>query len=134
MNEKLSELVWALLRVLFGFSIAAHGYAILSDNSGWASQALLEASAWGSERFSFWMKLPAGLALIGGAALALGLFTRPVAFVLSALLGSVLYVQVFQQQVPYVELEWAACYFIVFMSLTTMGGGRVTLDRLIKSV
>ena len=54
MNEKLSELVWALLRVLFGFSIAAHGYAILSDNAGWASLAVLRVSPHAVARKTSW--------------------------------------------------------------------------------
>ena len=73
------------------------------------------------------------LELFGGLLLFLGLFTRPVAFVLSGLLA----VAYFMSHAPagfwpiLNKGELAALYSFVFLFLSVAGGGEWSLDRLL---
>jgi putative oxidoreductase len=75
------------------------------------------------------------LELVGGALLILGLFTRPVAFILSGLLA----VAYFYQHAPggFWPLlnrgELAALYSFVFLYLSVAGGGTWSVDNLITT-
>ncbi len=73
------------------------------------------------------------LELVGGVLLALGLFTRPVAFILSGQMA-VAYFMVHAPQNFYPILnggELAALYSFVFLYLAAAGGGSWSLDRLL---
>jgi putative oxidoreductase len=70
------------------------------------------------------------LELAGGVLLFLGLFTRPVAFILSGQMA-VAYFMAHAQQSPYPILnkgELAALYCFVFLYLAAAGGGPWSLD------
>ena len=73
------------------------------------------------------------LEFFGGLLLLLGLFTRPVAFILSGLLA----VAYFKQHAPggfwpiLNRGELAALYSFVFLFLSVAGGGEWSLDRLL---
>ena len=72
--------------------------------------------------------------LVGGALLVLGLFTRPVAFVLSGVMA-VAYFLVHAPQGFYPILnfgELAALYCFGFLYLAAAGGGSLSIDRLIS--
>ncbi|MBX2805787.1 MAG: DoxX family protein [Hyphomicrobiales bacterium] len=71
------------------------------------------------------------LELVGGVLLVIGLFTRPVAFILSGMLA-VAYWMVHAPQGFYPLLnggELAALYCFVMLYLAAAGGGAISLDR-----
>ena len=74
------------------------------------------------------------LELFGGGLLLLGLFTRPVAFILSGMLA----VAYFQMHAPggfwplQNKGELAVLYCFVFLFLAFAGGGEWSLDRLLR--
>jgi len=71
--------------------------------------------------------------LVGGAMLVLGIFTRPVAFILSGVMA-VAYFMVHYPQNFYPILnggELAALYSFVFLFLSAAGGGSISVDALI---
>jgi putative oxidoreductase len=72
------------------------------------------------------------LELIGGALIVLGLFTRPVAFILSGMLAvAYFYAHAPQGFFPILNRgELAALYSFVFLFLAAAGGGAWSLDRL----
>lgn len=75
------------------------------------------------------------LELVGGVLLVLGLFTRPVAFILSGMLA-VAYFYAHAPQGVYPILnggELAALYCFVTLYLAAAGGGSLSLDRAIRS-
>ncbi len=117
----------SVLRIIAGFLFMAHG-----------SQKLLGFPAGPDMRQPELMSLP-GLAgvleLFGGALLLLGLFTRPVAFVLSGLMA-VAYFMAHAPQGFWPILnrgELAVLYCFVFLYLSAAGGGEWSLDRLLRS-
>jgi putative oxidoreductase len=76
------------------------------------------------------------LELIGGALIVLGLFTRPVAFILSGEMA-VAYFMAHAPEGFYPALndgELAVLYCFVFLSLSAAGGGAWSLDRAIRRV
>ena len=75
------------------------------------------------------------LELVGGVPLILGLFTRPVAFILSGMLA-VAYFYAHAPQGLYPILnggELAALYCFVLLYLAAAGGGSVSLDKAVRS-
>jgi putative oxidoreductase len=73
--------------------------------------------------------------LIGGALIVVGLFTRPVAFILSGMMA-VAYFMVHAPQNFFPILnggELAVLYCFVFLFLFVAGGGSWSLDRLIRN-
>lgn len=75
------------------------------------------------------------LELVGGVLLILGLFTRPVAFILSGMLA-VAYFYAHAQQGFFPMLnggELAALYCFVTLHLAAAGGGSWSLDQTIRS-
>ena len=117
----------SVLRIVTGFLFMAHG-----------TQKLLGFPAGPDMRQPELMSLP-GLAgvleLFGGALILIGLFTRPVAFVLSGLMA-VAYFMAHAPQGFWPILnrgELAALYSFVFLYLSAAGGGEWSLDRLLRS-
>jgi len=74
------------------------------------------------------------LELVGGALLLVGLFTRPVAFVLSGLMAFAYFIAHAPQDFwPIVNRgELAALYVFVFLYLAAAGGGPWSVDRLLR--
>lgn len=74
------------------------------------------------------------LEIVGGFLIAVGLFTRPVAFILSGQMA-VAYFTVHARQAFWPILnggELAALYCFIFLALSTLGGGRFSLDALLR--
>jgi putative oxidoreductase len=74
------------------------------------------------------------LELVGGALVLIGLFTRPVAFVLSGLMA-VAYFMVHAKQGFWTILnrgELAALYCFIFLYLAFAGGGSLSFDRIVR--
>lgn len=115
----------SLLRIAAGLLILQHGttkYLSIppSDFSG-ASPATLGGAAGLIE-------------LVGGVLVALGLFTRPAAFILSGTMA-VAYFMVHAPRDFYPMLnggELAALYCFVFLYLASAGAGPISLDRMMR--
>jgi putative oxidoreductase len=72
--------------------------------------------------------------LVGGVMLILGIFTRPVAFVLSGLMAvAYFYAHAGRDFYPILNQgELAALYCFVFLYLAAAGGGAWSVDRMMK--
>lgn len=124
-----AEPVLALLRVMTGLLFAQHGaQKILGLLGGFRGQA-------GATAEPMTLSWVAGvLELFGGLLFAAGLFTSAVAFVLSGLMA----VAYFKAHAPdgFWPLlnrgELAALYSFVFLAFWTLGGGRYSVDALIR--
>jgi len=123
-----SPRVLSILRIITGFLFLWHG-----------SQKLLNFPPMppvpGSEGGGLPpIMLVAGvLELVGGIAILLGLFTRPVAFTLSGLMAAAYFMgHTSKGFLPVVNGgELAVIYCFVFLYFTFSGGGAWSLDRLI---
>jgi putative oxidoreductase len=117
---KLSDYVFALTRVVFGFLFACHGAQKLFGIFGMPRMIHNP------------LMLTAGILEFGGGILvALGLFTRPVAFVLCGEMA----VAYFKAHFPHgfwpIENkgEPAVLFCFFFLYLAVRGAGRMSLDR-----
>jgi len=116
---KLQDLVLALTRVVLGFMFACHGAQKLFGAFG--GHAMLKSPL---------LVTAAVLELAGGIMIALGLFTQPVAFVLSGEMA-VAYFKAhfpggFLPIVNHGELAVVYCFF--FLYLAVRGAGRLSVD------
>lgn len=123
----------SLLRIVAGFLLLQHGMQKVFG-------LLIPTPAPGapSSHGTFSMLSLTGVAgileLAGGLLILLGLFTRPVAFILSGLLA----VAYFMSHAPggfwpiLNRGELAALYSFVFLYLAAAGGGQWSLDRLLR--
>ena len=115
----------SVLRVITGFLMLQHG-----------GQKMLGFPVPPREGFEFLSLSGAAgaLELVGGLLLLLGLFTRPVAFVLSGLMAFAYFIahapQGFWPMVNGGEL--AVLYCFVFLYLAAAGGGSWSLDRVLR--
>ncbi len=116
----------SVLRIMAGFLFIAHGaqklFGFLAP-PGARSPALMSQ-----------MGIGGVLEFFGGLLLILGLFTRPVAFILSGMMA----VAYFQMHAPggfwplQNKGELAVLYCFVFLFLAVAGGGEWSLDRLLR--
>jgi putative oxidoreductase len=118
--------VLSLLRIVAGLMFMQHGMQKIFS---------FPAEAMGPFNFASQMGVGGVLELIGGALLVLGLFTRPVAFILSGMMA-VAYFQMhwkFGAASPYPLVnmgELAALYCWVFLYFAFAGPGEWALDNL----
>ena len=80
------------------------------------------------------LMLAAALEIVGGSLLAVGLFTRPVAFVLCGMMA-VAYFIAHAPHSPWPGVnggEAAILYCFVFLYLSTVGGGPLALDAIVR--
>lgn len=118
--------VLSLLRIVAAFLFIAHG----------AQKLFGFLAPPGSPRPALYSQIWIGgvIELVGGLLLLLGLFTRPVAFILSGTMA----VAYFQMHAPggfwplQNKGELAALYSFVFLFLAVAGGGEWSLDRLLR--
>jgi len=119
--SKLQDLVFGLMRLVFAFLFACHG-----------AQKLFGLLGGHPQLHNPWM-LTAGVLEFGGAIfIALGLYARPVAFVLSGEMA-VAYFKAhfpggFWPIVNHGELAVLYCFF--FLYLTVRGAGALSIDEL----
>jgi len=116
---QLQDLVLALTRVVIGFMFACHGAQKLFGAFG--GHAMLHNPL---------MATAGVLEFAGGIMIALGLFTRPVAFVLSGEMA-VAYFKVhfpggFLPIVNHGELAVVYCFFYLFLAVH--GAGKLSID------
>jgi len=116
----------SVLRIIAGFLFIAHGaqklFGFLAPDT-WKAPDTLSMIWWAG-----------GLELIGGLLLLVGLFTRPVAFILSGLMA----VAYFMAHAPQGfwplqnKGELAVIYCFVFLFLSVAGGGVWSVDRQLR--
>jgi putative oxidoreductase len=118
----------SLLRIAAGFLLSLHGlshiFGFFNTSSHPAKPAALFTLVW----------FAGILELVGGPLLALGLFTRPVAFILSGLLAFA-YFLAHAHRGFWPNLnggELAALYSFVFLYLAFVEPDAFSLDRLIR--
>lgn len=118
----------SVLRIVLGFTFSCHGMEKLFG-------MFRSAGGYGMHVHLFSLHGLAGiLETFGGILLILGLFTAPVAFILSGEMA----VAYFRVHFPrgYFPIqnggELAVVYCFIFLYLFTAGGGPISLDRLIR--
>ncbi|MGD9925304.1 MAG: DoxX family protein [Pseudorhodoplanes sp.] len=114
----------SILRIMSGLLFMQHGTAKLLGIPQMAMFAKLQPYS---------LSWVAGvLELVGGALLVIGLFTRPVAFVLSGLMAFAYFIAHAPRGFyPIVNAgELAALYCFVFLYLAAAGGGAWSVDAL----
>ena len=128
----LRELAVALLRVMAALMLLQHALRTLfgllpmpNAPEPWAGMPALFTRDW----FEGWLQL------VGSVLLVLGLFTRPVAFVLSGLMAAAYFIVHSKWFTgPFFPIvnrgELAALYCFVFLFFAANGGGRYSLDWL----
>ena len=113
----------SLLRIVTGFLFMQHG-----------GQKVLGFPAPQHAPFELFsiMGLAGGLELVGGFLIVVGLFTRPVSFVLSGLMAFAYFMAHAGQGLwPLLNGgELAALYCFVFLYLSVAGGGEWSIDRI----
>lgn len=115
------------LRIVAGFTFTPHGlqklFGMLGGLGGHGA-----AHAWSQ----FWV---AGvLETFGGILIILGLFTRPVAFLLCGEMAVAYFRQHFPRGFWPIQNggELAVLYCFIFLYLTAAGGGPISLDRTVR--
>jgi len=122
--HRYEEVTLALLRVVAGLLLMQHGAQKLF---GWFKAP--DAPAGNAELFSM-IGLAGVLEFFGGLLILIGLFTRPVAFILSGLMAAAYFMaHAPQGMLPILNQgELAALYCFVFLYLSSRGGGRYSVD------
>ena len=116
--------IYALLRIAAGFLFFQHGLPKLFGGFGRSAPVELMSQ----------MGLAGIIEVVGGALIALGLFTSPVAFLASGQMA----VAYFQAHVPRGLWpitnggELAALYCFVFLYFAAMGSGKWSIDSIRK--
>ena len=125
--DRLSGPLLSILRIVVGLLFLEHGTAKFLHFPA------IEMFAQTPPAFSvLWFS--GVLELVGGAMIALGLFTRPVAFVLSGEMA-VAYWMVDAPQSPFPLVsqgEGAVLYCFVFLYFAAVGGGPWSLDAALR--
>ncbi|MBX3170784.1 MAG: DoxX family protein [Candidatus Eremiobacteraeota bacterium] len=118
--------VHALLRIVLGFLFACHGAQKLLG--------LPHPPPNGTVELLSFMGFAGALELVGGLMIMVGLFTRPVAFLLSGMMA-VAYFMAHQPQgaLPITNKgEPAVLYCFAFFFLSAAGGGLYSLDAYLE--
>ncbi|MGH9632544.1 MAG: DoxX family protein [Bryobacteraceae bacterium] len=118
----------SLLRIVAGFMFCQHGlqklFGMLGGVGGKGGTAEFITLSW----------VAGFLETFGGLLVLFGLFTRPVAFILSGLMACAYFMQHAPQNFWTIRNggELAALYCFVFLYLFAAGGGPWSLDRLLR--
>jgi putative oxidoreductase len=120
---KLSEYVFGIARAVIGLLFACHGaqklFGVLGGQRVWGNPLLLAAGI---------------LEFFGGLLIALGLFARPVAFLLSGEMA----VGYFRGHAPHGFFpivnhgELAVLYCFIYLYIATRGAGPLSLDAAVR--
>jgi len=130
MNSTAISTIWSprvlsVLRIVAGLLVLQYGLAKLF---GWPAVKMFENLPWLS------LFGVAGMfELVGGVLLILGLFTRPVAFVLSGEMAAAYFIEHFPRGffpiLNHGDLAIALCF--IFLYLAFAGGGPLSLDAIL---
>jgi putative oxidoreductase len=127
--ERAEPFAFALLRFIAGAMLAFHG---VQKIVGWYAGGF-------SPPFGSQLWVGGVIELVGGSLVALGLFTRPAAFLVSGMMA-VAYFQ-FHWKLALGQGMWlpainkgelAAIYCFVFLFIASHGGGLLSLDSLVR--
>ena len=128
MLKSLEPRALSVLRIIAGFTFSLHGFQkLFGAFGGLGGQG-------GTAPFGSLLWTAAVLECFGGLLILLGLFTRPVAFLLCGEMA----VAYFRSHAPQGfwpilnRGELAVLYCFIFLYLSIAGGGAVSLDRLIR--
>lgn len=127
-SKRASDLTHGLLRIMVGFLFWTHGAPKLM---GWLGGFGPDG---GRAPFASEFGVAGVLEFFGGILIALGLFTRPVAFIVSGEMA----VTYFWKHVPRGFWPWenggelAALYAFIFLFFAAAGGGALSLDRVLR--
>lgn len=126
-NSVLSDIALTSLRVFTGLTLAfAHGLPNLPVSDGFIQYV-------GSQGYPFaflfaWAaKLAEG---VGGLLIAAGLLTRPAAFIVFISMANV--ALIVHRNDPFGTAELAFLYAFIALTFAVIGGGRFSIDRLIR--
>ncbi|MGH7679545.1 MAG: DoxX family protein [Gemmatimonadaceae bacterium] len=124
-----ADVALSALRVVSGFMLMQHG---VQKHFGWLLPA--DQTFRGTPEAFSSMWVAGTLEIAGGFLLLLGLFTRPVAFVLSGLMAFAYFIAHAPRGFwPILNQgELAALYCFVFLALSALGGGRLSLDNVLR--
>jgi len=118
--------VLSLLRIVVGLIVLQYGLAKLM---GWPAVKMFENLPWLSL-----FGIAGMFELAGGVLLVLGLFTRPVAFVLSGEMAAAYFIEHFPRGffpvLNHGDLAIALCF--IFFYLACAGGGPWSLDAIMR--
>ena len=119
-----SSVLLSILRIVTGFLLIQHGTQKWLLFPGGTARATVDKLGGVAGLFE----------LVGGALIIVGLFTRPVAFVLSGVMAFAYFIAHAPQGFwPLLNKgELAALYCFVFLYLAAAGGGPWSLDRLLR--
>lgn len=122
-STKYTNITLSMMRAVAGFLFSQHGAQKLFGALG--GEAVEMASLRG---------LAGVLEFFGGLLIMVGLFTRPVAFVLSGMMAVAYFMAHAPQGFWPIQNrgELAALYSFVFLFLAFMGGGDFSLDRVLR--
>jgi putative oxidoreductase len=122
---KWADWLLSVLRIITGFLFVEHG---TQKWLAFPAPRATETHLWTLSGFAGMLEL------IGGLLLLFGLFTRPVAFVLSGLMAAAYFIAHAPQGFwPILNRgELAVLYCFVFLYLAAAGGGPWSLDRWIR--
>jgi putative oxidoreductase len=116
-----------MLRLVAGLSLAYHGYAKLSQPMKGMFFDGVKSLGFPMPEVFGWAAIAAELG--GGIALALGLLTRPAAFLILCTMA-VAFFKVHAKD-PYQVKELAAVYGAVALAYLLAGAGRISIDHLL---
>ena len=128
MGSKLSDLTLTALRIVTGFLFFCHGAQKLL---GWFTEPGAQQMAFAFPQLPWFAGV---LELVGGALIVLGLFTRPVAFLLS---GEMAFAY-FMAHAPHGFFpimnhgEVAVLYCFIFLFIAAHGGGPYGIDGMLR--
>lgn len=126
--SRLPDITLALLRVVAGLMLVQHG---VQKHFGWLLPP--ERAFSGAPEIFSRTWFAGSLEIVGGLLLAVGLFTRPVAFILSGLMAFAYFIAHAPDGFwPILNGgELAALYCFVFLMFSVVGGGRYSADTVI---
>jgi putative oxidoreductase len=121
-----SPILLSILRIVTGFLVIEHGTQKWLLFPGGTTRATVEDLGGIAGLFE----------LVGGALIIVGLFTRPVAFVLAGVMAFAYFIAHAPQGFwPILNMgELAVLYCFVFLYLAAAGGGPWSLDRALRKV
>ncbi|MCA9400740.1 MAG: DoxX family protein [Candidatus Omnitrophica bacterium] len=124
-DHRYTDLGLFLLRVFAGIGIAYHGYGKIFG--GYMDKFILGVERMGFPMPEVFAWMAAASEFAGGILLAIGLFTRPAAF----LIFSTMFVAFFiaHGDDPFSKKELAACYLVMSGCLMLTGGGAFSLKK-----
>ncbi|MDO5059767.1 MAG: DoxX family protein [Neisseria sp.] len=124
--QRFSPIILSMLRIAAAYMFMLHGTAKLF--------ALPHIEMFDGLQFFSIYGLAGVLEVFGGFLLLIGLFTRPVAFILSGMMA-VAYFMVHAVEAPLLPLmnggEPAALFSFIFIYLASAGGGAWSVDKLV---